>query len=89
MLLEINSQTLTTLFLMKFLSDIQIDYSFLNFQFFAEGNMFQTGKNKSGSSLILYVSDSIPGKLINTYHFIKTSENIDLNLVYQMKNFCY
>ena len=68
-----NSQILKTLFLMKIFSEIQIHYSFPNFQFFAEDNtIVRKDKNKSGGGLILYISDSIPGKIIHTHHFIKT-----------------
>ena len=38
--------------------------------------MFRKDRNKNGGSLILYVNEDIPGKLINSYNFKEGSEII-------------
>ena len=63
------------------LTETKIDDSFPNSQFFAEGyRMFRKDRNKNGCSLILYVHEDIPGKLINSYDFKEGSEIIVFKL---------
>ena len=50
------------------MSETNIDDSFPNSQFFAEGyRMFRKDRNKNGGGIILYINDGIPGKLMNSW----------------------
>ena len=44
--------------------------------FAVDYRIFQKDRNKNGGGLILYVTESIPGKLINIYNFKEVYENI-------------
>ena len=72
------------------LSETQIDDSFPDSQFFAEGfKMYRQGRTKTGGGLLLYVNEDIPGKIINSYQFKENSETI-LYLAYQIKSgYCW
>ena len=70
------------------LSGTQIDDSFSNSQFLAEGyRMFRKDRNKNGGGLILYVNEDIPGKLINSYDFKEGSEVIVFEFSISNKEF--
>ena len=59
------------------LSETQIEDSFPDSQFFAEGfKMYHKGRTKTGGGLLLYVNEDIPGKITNSYQFKENSEII-------------
>ena len=59
------------------LSETQIDDSFPDSQFFAEGfKMYHKDRTKTGGGLLLYVNEDIPGKIINSYQFKENSKII-------------
>ena len=59
------------------LTETEIDDSFPNSQFFAEGyTMFRKDRNENCGGFILCINEGIPGKLINSYDFKEGSEII-------------
>ena len=59
------------------MTETEIDYSFPNSQFFAEGyRMFRKDRNENCGGFILCINEGIPGKLINSYDFREGSEII-------------
>ena len=59
------------------LSETKIDDSFPDSQFFAVCfKMHRKDRTKSGGGLLLYLNESQPGKIINSYKFKENSEII-------------
>ena len=59
------------------LSETQIEDSFPDSQFFAEGfKMYHKDRTKTGGGLLLYVNEDISGKITNSYQFKENSEII-------------
>ena len=59
------------------LSETKIDDSFPDSQFFAEGfKLYRKDRTKTGGGLLLYVNETLPGKIINSYKFKENPEII-------------
>ena len=72
------------------LSETNIDDSFPDSQFFAEGlKMYRKDRTKIGRGLLFYANENLPGEIISSYKFKENSEKFYLNLAYKIKSGYY